>query len=172
MSDNFENPIIKYQWTKGDNAGTIEQFKEASDGFITFESGRRINAELLNEFMMQVHADTDILSMEMPKVVSNKDIEAETGLQFEDNKTVAEKPISVNPIIKLLEKQSKNNKIKISIEFDVNVPKKEVVELLQDSFEEDVMQEVVQFSKNKLNKKEIIDKVYNQLEEHIKMYYS
>lgn len=172
MGDNFENPIIKYQWTKGDNAGTIEQFKEANDGFITFESGRRINAELLAEFMIQVHADTDILSMEMPKSVSKNDIEAQTGLQFEDNKSEVKKPEPENPIIKLLEKQSKNNKIKISIEFDVNVPKKEVVELLQDSFEEDIMQEVVQFSKNKLNKKEIIDKVYSQLEEHIKMYYS
>lgn len=172
MSDNFENPIVKYQWIKGDNSGTIEQFKEASDGFITFESGRRINAELLNEYMMQVHADADILDMEMPKVKTKKDIEAETGLYFEDNKQAVEKPEPENPIIKLLEKQSKNNKIKISIEFDVNVPKKEVVELLQDSFEEDVMQEVVQFSKNKLNKKEIIDKVYSQLEEHIKMYYS
>jgi vancomycin resistance protein YoaR len=174
MPDNFENPVVKYQWVKGENTGTVEQFKSAADGFIHFDSGRRINAELLNEFMVQVSADADILNIETPKVKTKKDIETETGLSFENSQKndSAHKEETINPIVKLLEKQSKNNKIKISIEFDVNVPKKEVVSLLQDSFEEDVMQEVIKFSKSKLNKKEIVDKVYNQLEEHIKMYYS
>lgn len=173
MSEQSEQSILKYQWIKGDNTGTIEQYVSASDGFIFFESGRRINAELLNEFMMQVHSDADLLNIEQPKVKTRKDVEAETGLQFEDdNKEPVKRVEQENPIVKLLKKQSKNNKIKITLEFDVNVPKKEVMSLLQESFEEDIIQEVVNFSKSKLNKKEIVDKVYSQLEEHIKMYYS
>lgn len=173
MPDNFENPIIKYQWIKGENAGTVEQYKTTVDEFMQFDSGRRINTNLLNEFMVQVSTDTDILNIEAPKIKTQKDIESETGLSFENSQNnLVHKEEIISPIIKLLEKQSKNNKIKIIIEFDINVPKKEIVTLLQDSFEEDIMQEVLQFSKNKLNKKEIVDKVYSKLEEHIKMYYS
>jgi hypothetical protein len=171
MTDNIVQPIIKYQWIKGDNTGTIEQLVNSVDGFMTFVSGRRINAELLHEFMIQVSSETDILDIGAPKVQTREELESMTGLKYEGSKsTSAAEP--ENPIIKLLEKQSKNNKIKITLEFDVNVPKKEVVELLQDSFEENVMDEVVKYSKNKLNKKDIIDKVYSQLEEHIKIYYS
>jgi len=171
----IENTILKYQWIKGDNTGTIETFVETVDGFMVFESKRKLNQQLLGEFMIQIHSDADVLKMEPTKAL---DIEAETGLKYENSnkntpiQQAAQKVEPANPIRILLEKQSKNNKVKIELEFEVNVPKKEVIELLQDTFDEDVNEEVIKFSKDKLNKQEIIDKVYSRLEEAIKMYYS
>lgn len=168
--------ILKYQWIKGDHTGKVETFLDTEDGFMIFESKRKVKTNLLGEFMVLVNSEADILDLAPPKAL---DIEAETGLSYEGsnkNKTpIQQAAIKVepeNPIRILLEKQSKNNKIKIELEFDVNVPKKEVIELLQDTFEEDVKEEVAKFTKDKLNKQEIIDKVYSQLEEAIKMYYS
>jgi hypothetical protein len=170
-----QSTILKYQWIKGDHTGKVETFVDTENGFMVFESKRKVKTELLGEFMILVNSDTDILNLTPPQAI---DIEAETGLKYENSSSspTIEKPAQKvepkNPIRTLLEKQSKNNKIKIELEFDVNVPKKEVVGLLQDTFEEDVKEEVIKFSKDKLNKSEIIDKVYSQLEEVIKIYYS
>jgi hypothetical protein len=124
--------------------------------------------------MIQINSDADILNMEPNK---NVDVENITGLKYGNtgSTTIVQPTINVepeNPIRTLLQKQSKNNKIKIELEFDVNVPKKEVVQLLQDTFDEDINEEVIKFSKDKLNKDEIINKIYSKIEDTIKMYYS
>ena len=49
-----------FQWVKGDDIGTTETFKNISPNgeitFIEFQSGKRINTELLEEFMIMIPA--------------------------------------------------------------------------------------------------------------------
>lgn len=178
MQNHRERENINYQWIKGDNIGIIEKFKESSNGFIIFESGRRINENLLYEFLIEVNDEIDTLDINnIPKVKTAFDIETEAGLKFEKNinnkknQSGVKNIKSENPIRILLEKQSKNNSVKVEIEFDINIPKKEVIKLLQESFNDNVEEELISFIKDKLNKDEIINKVYTQIEKTIKSYY-
>ena len=141
----------KYQWIKGDEQGTLDIFLKEEDGFLTFESGRRCNKELVDEFLIPIYFDEDILSFtdvqdtsiikaSKAKSKYNKAIE---GLAVDgDGSTPKDIPtiknVIVSPLIPLLEK-SKKKSIKLNTIIDMSLPSKEVLNVLSDSFDDDVI---------------------------------
>ena len=136
-----------YQWIKGDDLSMTERYKNVSlvgeMAFIDFESGKRINAELLDEFMLMLPAQPKIVNQ--PPVQNHQPAKpaqsasAVTSIIYEDHKN--SNPDS--PIYKLLKKQKKNM-VEVSIKIKLNLPPKDLYTVLSGSFE-DAEKEIIEF---------------------------
>lgn len=136
-----------YQWIKGDDMSMVERYKNISlvgeQAFIDFESGKRINAEILNEFMIMLPAQPKITqsapAVQMPQTTQQPNASAVTSIIYEDQKNSN----SDSPIYKLLKKQKKNL-VEVSIKIKLNLPPKDLYTVLSGSFE-DAEKEIIDF---------------------------
>lgn len=134
-----------FQWIKGDDMGMDEKYKgivlNDEISFIEFQSGKRINTELLNEYMIMLPAQP-VQSAPVnpaPSPVRSNDQTTVTSIIYDDSK------ISQNdsPIYKLLKKQKKNM-VDVSIKIKLNLPPKDLYTVLSGSFE-DAEREIIEF---------------------------
>lgn len=134
-----------FQWIKGDDMSMDEKYKGIvlNDGisFIEFMSGKRINTELLNEYMIMIPAQPvqSAPANPAPSPVRSNDQTTVTSIIYDDSK------ISQNdsPIYKLLKKQKKNM-VDVSIKIKLNLPPKDLYTVLSGSFE-DAEREIIEF---------------------------
>lgn len=128
--------LVKYQWIKGDNQGTVETVTDTSGKFIVFESGKRCNKEVIAEFMQKIDIDNPILEFDDPLI---KPANPVTVAAANAVKMVMKKPVIVqSPIVSLLEK-AKTKKTKLNTRIEMNLPSKEFLDVLQQSWDEDVL---------------------------------
>lgn len=134
-----------FQWIKGDNTGMDEKYKDiilTEDlSFIEFHGGRRINTELLDEYMIMLPAQPkqeEVINQHQVQPRSNESTTV-TSIIYDDNK------ISQNdsPIYKLLKKQKKNM-VDVSIKIKLNLPPKDLYTVLSGSFD-DAEREIIDF---------------------------
>lgn len=138
---------MEFQWIKGDYSGSMESYKSiTSDGenkFILFKSGRRINVELLDEFMVYFPAPPQIQQLvEAPTIPvdSNRSKNSKvTSIVYDSIPGATED----SPIYKLLKKQKKNP-VEVGIKLKLNLPPKELFVVLSSSFE-DAEKEIIKF---------------------------
>ena len=134
-----------FQWIKGDDMGMDEKYRGVilNDGisFIEFQSGKRMNVELLNEYMIMLPAQPERgAPVNNPPVqMRSNDQTTVTSIIYDDSK------ISQNdsPIYKLLKKQKKNM-VDVSIKIKLNLPPKDLYTVLSGSFE-DAEREIIEF---------------------------
>lgn len=151
--ESTQEDLVKYsnldfQWIKGENLSTIERFKGIKYSgdltFIEFESGRRINKDLLDEFMVTFPAQPKLLPVpqEIPSQSksqkSNPDSTV-TSIVYGEEKNQDQD----SPIYKLLRKQKKNM-VEVQIKIKMNLPPKDLYNVLLGSFE-DAEKEITQF---------------------------
>lgn len=138
---------MEFEWIKGEFLSTREAFKSISeDGenkFLIFQSGRRINMELMEEFMIYYPAP--------PKQVTAPPQQTAKPQQSKGNSSVTaivyDEPTQGlsedSPIYKLLKKQ-KRNPVEVGIKLKLNLPSKELYSVLSSSFE-DAEREIIDF---------------------------
>ena len=134
-----------YQWIKGDDMGMDEKYKNVvlngDLSFIEFQSGKRINTELLEEYVIMLPAQpVQSIPVNNPQVqMRPNDQTTVTSIIYDDSK------ISQNdsPIYKLLKKQKKNM-VDVSIKIKLNLPPKDLYTVLSGSFE-DAEREIIEF---------------------------
>ena len=164
---------MDFQWIKGDDALSIENFKginlNGETAFIEFTSGKRINMDLLDEFMTYFPSQPkapepapvaiDHAPRQEPRV------SRVTEVVYQDHpSTMADVD---SPIYKLLRKQKKNI-VEVSIKMKLNLPPKELYGVLSSSFE-DADNEIINFVLDGVD----IDDIKASLAESIKKsYYS
>jgi hypothetical protein len=173
--ETLEDVISKYsemefQWIKGEDMSVTETYKDVNsngeDVFIIFKSGKRINLSLLDEYMVWFPANTRI--PETP-VIDQKPIRVKsepmvTSIQYSDQPNGA---FDESPIYKLLKKQKKNT-VEVSIKLKLNLPSKDLYNVLCLSFD-DAEKEIVDFVLDDVN----IDDIKRSLGESIrKSYYT
>lgn len=142
----------EFQWIKGDYLSTTEDYKNVVNNgdsiFIEFLSGRRINLDLLEEYMVYFPAQPKIAPppVQQPPVqqphhnpTSKKDSTVTSIVYDEQSKNANED----SPIYKLLRKQKKNL-VEVSIKLKLNLPSKELYGVLSTSFE-DADKEIIEF---------------------------
>ena len=137
---------MEFEWIKGDYASTREAFKSISDDggmkFIIFMSGKRINVDLLDEFMIYFPAPP---KQALPPQQPAKSQQAQknssvTSIVYDDpGQTMSED----SPIYKLLQKQKKNP-VEVGIKLKLNLPSKDLYTVLSSSFE-DAEREIIDF---------------------------
>ena len=129
-----------FQWIKGDDIGMNEAYKDivinGDISFIEFQSGKRINAELLEEYMIMLPAQS-----KQSNQVSIKPSEPSTvtSIIYDDSKNQQNE----SPIYKLLKKQKKNI-VDVSIKIKLNLPPKDLYTVLSGSFE-DAERDIIDF---------------------------
>ena len=162
---------MEFQWIKGDDMSVIETYKgvnsNGEDLFILFDSGKRINTSLLDEYMVWFPASTripepvQIKHNEPARAPSNDMV---TSIQYSDSPNIS---FDESPIYKLLKKQKKNT-VEVSIKLKLNLPSKELYNVLCVSFD-DAEKEIVDFVLDDVN----IDDIKRSLGDSIrKSYYT
>ena len=206
----------QYQWIKGDKTGNTEIFAEAKNEWIYFQSGKRINVDLINEFMLpfdgtnktlQPNANAGIATTRaipaqqgspgtssvnssysfesaddstddfirdaegnvynskppVPQVVANPNIAPAAN----SNTTQLVEPVKeVNPVTLLINK-SKKDKVELSIKIELELPNKNVYDIISDSFEVDLNEEIANNILDGITNKELKNKFKEALEEKL-----
>lgn len=161
-----------FQWIKGEDLSMMEKFRDVTANgdlvFVEFESGKRINIDLLNEFMIMLPAQPKtqpqpVVPQNQPKIETPNQHFAVTSIDYGDQKNSS----TDSPIYKLLKKQKKNM-VEISIKLKLNLPPKDLYTVLSGSFE-DAENEIIDFVLDGVD----IDSIKASLAESIKKnYYS
>jgi len=137
-----------YQWIKGDDSGMDEKYKDIilneDLSFIVFQSGKRINSELLNDYMIMLPAQPvqtmHSTPVNTPQIqMGSNEQTTVTSIIYNDSKI----PQNDSPIYKLLKKQKKNM-VDVSIKIKLNLPPKDLYTVLSGSFE-DAEIEIIDF---------------------------
>jgi hypothetical protein len=164
---------MDFQWIKGDYTLSMESFKSINMvgdlAFIEFASGKRINMELLDEYMTYFPAQPKSAELSKP-------VETRNHGESHRNSSVTEvvyrdqtqSIIDIDsPIYKLLRKQKKNI-VEVSIKMKLNLPPKDLYGVLSSSFD-DADNEIINFVLDGVD----IDDIKASLAESIKKtYYS
>jgi hypothetical protein len=136
-----------FQWIKGDDIGMDEKYKNVvlngDFSFIEFQSGKRINSELLDEYIIMIPGQPtkDAPTNPIPIPIQSRSNEPTTvtSIIYDDNKIIQ----NDSPIYKLLKKQKKNM-VDVSIKIKLNLPPKDLYTVLSGSFD-DAEREIIDF---------------------------
>ena len=151
--------VKHWQWIKGDDSGLVVTIKEEGPKWITFENGSRLATELKSEFIQEL--DADIAGEFVNSQISNIDplnVSAPPQTVMETAEDVKIPTKQISPIRVLFNKQKKNNKVKLLLEFPINIPTKGVYELMSTSFDKkEVDEQLHDFIADQLDEDEITD---------------
>lgn len=144
IRDKFKS--MEFQWIKGEYLSVSENYKNVvsndNDIFIEFSSGRRINMDLLDEYLVYFPAQPKIPQTQQSTINETpiKKDSTVTSIVYDDQSKIYSED---SPIYKLLKKQKKNL-VEISIKIKLNLPSKELYGVLSTSFE-DADKEIIEF---------------------------
>lgn len=144
IRDKFKS--MEFQWIKGEYLSGAENYKNVvsndNDIFIEFSSGRRINMDLLDEYLVYFPAQPKIPQTQQSTINETqiKKDSTVTSIVYDDQSKIYSED---SPIYKLLKKQKKNL-VEISIKIKLNLPSKELYGVLSTSFE-DADKEIIEF---------------------------
>lgn len=174
QKDNIEESpqeTVYWQWIKGEKSGDVVTIKDTDDQWINFNEGGRLAKDLQDEFIQLLDEDiagefinptsagTDPLNVSAPQKLP-----AEVLIPALDT--------TPNPIRVLFNKQKKNNKVKLLLEFPVNIPQKAVYELMSTSFDRDEVNDVLKtFILDQLSEDELHDCLHGSVESLIESKY-
>ena len=165
-----EVPELKYyQWIKGEKSGDVVTIKNIDDKWINFNEGGRLSKDLQNEFLQQL--DNDIAGEFVKPQTSGID-PLNISAPNENLQEVVIPKKEISPIRVLFNKQKKNNKVKLLLEFPVNIPSKDLYKLMSTSFDkEEVNEELHDFISDQLSQDEITDCLFDSIKSLIESKY-
>ena len=156
-----------FQWIKGDDRGRVVTIKDIDDQWINFNEGGRLAKDLKDEFIQSLEED---IAKEFVKTENTKPVLGPPKVPENTNVSVLDN--NPSPIRVLFNKQKKNNKVKLILEFPVNIPTKGVYELMSTSFDkEEVNEELHDFIADQLSKDEITDCLFDSIKSLIESKY-
>jgi len=158
-----------WQWKKGDEWGTVVTIKDIDDEWINFNEGGRLAVGLKDEFLENLN--DDLAADLMPSNSTGAD---PLGISKPNPIPIETKPIVIvkSPIRLLFDKQKKNNKTTLILEFPINIPHKDMYELMSTSFDADeVNTELTDFILDQLAKDDISVCLNKSIESLIKSKY-
>lgn len=156
------------QWVKGDKIDDVEEILEVGTEWTKFRSGSRIASNIVSEFMIPVEGEPLNLNANDNINISNN--ENLNNTQINTKRVVSEKIVSneqekINPIKILFDKQKKTELIDLSLNFSINVPSKDIFDIINTTFDEsEVINELTLFISNQIN----FDIIKSTLDESIK----
>lgn len=145
----------KYQWIKGDEEFIIEDYDRDDSDFVYFKSGRKIFKKVINEFLVGFDADQESPYDPMGGAVKNV-IKTPPRPTLDKSYLPQKKE---DPISIILDSNKKTLSKTITIELDIEIPDKDVYELLCSMYSiEDVNKIIIDGLKSQINKINLKDK--------------
>ena len=155
--------LIKLQWIKGDKIGTVETISSTEGEWTTFEGGGRIATNLISEFLQPI--DGEPLDFDPPTPALTK------AAEVYKEKLPPQKETS-SPIRTLFDKQKKNDKIKLNLSFPIEIPKKNIYEIISSSFDlDEVNDELESFIVDQISDSFVKDSLVQSIKELISSRY-
>ena len=129
-----------FQWIKGEETGMIEKYESVSEEgslkFINFRGGKRINVEIIREFMDIFPATpVDFRINPAPVKPTHSQPSKESKVNSIKYDSTVQAGVEESPIYKLLKKQ-KPNWVNVNISLKLNLPTKSLYNVLVSSFED------------------------------------
>lgn len=163
-----------YQWVKGDNTGRVEEISNNLDenglNFIVFKSGRRINESLLLEYLMEVPEYAAKAAEESAIINNSSDLHPKSP-QRQEQYIHQPSQIKDGPVMQLLKAQKSVDDISLKISFDVQIPKKEMINVLKVSFGEEIEEDIHKYLFDQLEEKSIKETIEKEIKKFIKKHY-
>ena len=145
MPENKIEEPQKLQWIKGDKIGKVETIEKVEGEYTFFRGGGKIFNNVKSEFLMEVTDDTII-----PDINS-------ASIQPTQPKKVKQPKSEKTPLRLLLDKQKKLQKVKMGVDFSVKLPKKDIYDILESSFDVNELEtELEKFIEDQINEEEIL----------------
>jgi len=155
---------VKLQWIKGDKFGNVEIVKGVENEWTLFNSGGRIATNLIPEFLEPVYGEA--LDFNNASSPAPKDVTEVYKEKLPPQKATE------SPIRTLFNKQKKNDKVKLNLAFPIELPKKDIYEIISSSFDsEEVNDELVSFISDQVSEDLILDSLLDSIKELIKTRY-
>jgi hypothetical protein len=179
----------RYKWTSGPRYDMVETYIADDDQRTYFESGRSIDKDQLEINLREISEEefqdrVRFQAKEAPPLPPMSQAEIASLASLDPTLVIeAEKPpmqlgnpeeevIEVQPIIQavtvaeqnpikiILDKQRKKESITLLVDFQIDVPSKKVLELLDVMFDRDeVIEEIIKSSTEKINTQTIIEQI-------------
>jgi hypothetical protein len=174
QKDNIDeaSPEVKHwQWIKGDDIGLVVTIKSEDDKWINFENGGRLAKGLKSEYIQALNED--IAGEFVQPTSAGKDpLNVSAPQKTPTDVSIPALNTTPNPIRVLFNKQKKNNKVKLILEFPVNIPQKAVYELMSSSFDKNEVDDVLEsFILDQLSEDEILDCLHGSVQSLIESKY-
>lgn len=179
-----QESVVLYQWIKGEKVGTIEEVDKQQDGFIYFKSGRRINSDLLNEYLMlsgegaiPLKEDLETKQALIDPALGLKEAgkaDPAAGLKVAGQSTPnPNTAIPDSPIRALLNKMGDSSKdtIEISLTIPVKIPKAEMYSIMEESFGEEVLEGIKGLALSQIDENRVYKELKDIVENKVKNYY-
>lgn len=152
----------RYQWIKSEKTGNVVEVDKVDKEWTYFKGGSRISTTLLSEFMLPLEGDALPLTADLATVGNIQG----PNVKEEDS------PHSEPPIRILFDKQAKNDKVKLKMQFQIEVPKIDIYNIIKASFDEkEVRDELKSFILNQLKEDDILDSLHQSVEDLIEERY-
>jgi hypothetical protein len=173
IKDLTEDVVINkhWQWIKGERSGDVVTFNDEGPQWITFNEGGRIATDLRDEFLQQLDPDiagefikSNIIGLDPLNTSAIPTVTAITDAVIPAKQT--------SPIRVLFDKQKKNDKVKLTLQFPVNIPPNGIFNLMSSSFDADeVRDELQSFILDQLSEDEILDCLHSSVQSLIESKY-
>jgi hypothetical protein len=162
-----------YQWVKGDYIGRVETVKDHLDenglNFVVFESGKRINESLLLEYLIEV-PEYQAKIAESATEPLQENFQNTQSLQISQPLQSTSK-INDSAVMRLLVAQKNREDEQLEISLPIKIPKREMVQILQSSFGEEIVEDLYQYIIDQLDDSLIKEVVQNKIKKFITEYY-
>lgn len=170
----------RYEWVTTNRIGKVETYLADDETTVYFESGRFVQKEQLDSLLRQIDEDVFQLKFSQqereviqPQILENQfeTWESMLGNPEPIQQLPAKEEVKVdelNPIKIILDKQRKKETITVLFDINIDVPNKKVLDLLDVMFErEEVIEEIIKSSIQKLDQNAIIKKIHESIKEKI-----
>lgn len=154
----------RYQWIKSDKTGNVVEVENEDGEWTYFKGGSRISTQLITEFLLPLEGDALPLTSDL-STINSTPLPQSSTIDVKATDVTQEK----SPIAILFDKQKKNDKIKLEIEFPIQIPKVDIYNIIHASFEKKtVIDELKSYILNQLEDDDILDAIHNSIDNLIK----
>jgi hypothetical protein len=154
----------RYQWIKSDKTGNVVEVDNEDEEWTYFKGGSRILTQLITEFLLPLEGDALPLTSDL-NTINTTPLPQSSTIDVKSTEVTPEK----SPIAILFDKQKKNDKIKLEIEFTIEIPKVDIYNIIHASFEKEiVIDELKNYILNQLEEDDILDAINNSIDNLIK----
>lgn len=140
MENNTETTqeVKRFQWKKGDHFGKVVEVESEDSEFYIFTDGTQIFKSVATEFLEKVD-DVNNLPFPSITVISPSNKNEATSVKEEAPKIIQSKvstPVEKSPLENLIIKLSSKNVETLKLNLGVNLPKREVFDMLLENSDE------------------------------------
>lgn len=169
--------VKKFQWIKGESFGNVVEVSNEDTEFYYFTNGTQIYKSIHKEFLMLVEGEELPLptANDEPKIDRVK--ESQRAEKVEHHKLIKkEEPIAKEtPLEKLILKLSQKNVESINLKLGINIPKREVVEMLienSDESKEEILESITKMAVAQITIDKLQDFITEEVNSYLNKYYN